>query len=685
MSGTGALIITGNSSAAFSSSELINGSLALSNSAVFSSNGTSSLSLLDLSTTNLAAFVANTTTISILSGGNASVTGLKFALFGSSLSTQNSKSALFDAGIDEMQGSTFLDSNISRLSIGNFSQITTIYSSTLTNTNVANFSLGDTANYTSTSVISVYGSAIRNSNVSFMSIGASGPSSVTSINSTSISSAEFSSLGVLKIFGGNSLDIVNSSITEQTTSQTSSKASIFVSGGGVNLNKSSIVASDGAAFGYSSLTSNSILSISSADNLNVSLSQLIAGRTQSFGAYGSSNLELNSLGNTSVIGSLLQSEASNSANISVYARNPVTVLHSLSFIGSTLETDSSPGYTTIGSNYATTLNSTRILTNGSSFALDTYTLFAYNSNLPIALTVGGSNIGVAQLYNTTTLGPIAVLKGGIFYSYGWLYTQVLSIPSSGSNATLPVSNSQVNVITPVGGTIVSTAITNSSGWTRIPLLLRVINSTMAANMSAYVVQASSGGLRSNQQYAAITNTQYLHLYLGPMPTVSNYTTAKLNYFTYPLQYGIGQPTTYLGIYTNAYPVQFVNNATWSEIDFQTVGTSGYDFVFTVIYPANLTTAPLSIRVDGIPIQNVQTVSNSTYKFDTFSISASSHKIALIYTAPNGQYLYQQYPNFNPGIDVILIVILLGVVGFAFMMSHMWRQQRKTIGPQTDNS
>ncbi|MGI0090255.1 MAG: hypothetical protein ACREBS_00970 [Nitrososphaerales archaeon] len=680
LNGTGVLSLSANSTAKFSESELVNGNLLLANNAVFSSNHSSYLSMLHFATSNLASFVANSTTINLLSGGNATVSGSVFSLDDSSLSIQNSRSVLLNAAVDDILGSSIVDSNVSRLGIGNFSQSTTILSSTITSSNVENFSLGDTANFTSTSMLTILDSKILNSNVSFMSIGASGSSSITTLNSSSVNCAELIGSSVVKLFGGKSIIISNSTLLNQAISETNERAATFVSGGNVTVSKSNMASSDAAAFGYPSVLSNSMLSLTSSSNLNISNSQIASGITRVFGTFGSSELQLNSLGNTSITNTLIQSEAANNATLSLYARNPISLLHAISVADSTLETATSPGNITIGSNYAVTLNNTRILSNSSTFTLNTYSLFSYNSNIPSALTVGGSSIGVAVLYNTTITTPVTIQKGGIFYSHGWLFARVLSSSIAGSNGTtIPVPNSEVNIINPVGGSVVSTSFTNSTGWTKIPILLGVANSTMTASMTYYVVQASSGGYKSNQEYVVANNTVYTQLYLGPVPSVSNYTRAKLGYFTYALQYGIGQPTSYLGIYTNSYPVQFVNNATWSEVDFQTVGTGGYDFVFTIIYPKNFTTTSLTVKIDGIPIRNVQTLSNSTYNFESFSTTASLHKIALVYIEPNGRYVYQQNPNFDPGIAIILIVVLLGAVGTAFVLSYTWRQQRKSTG------
>ncbi len=161
----------------------------------------------------------------------------------------------------------------------------------------------------------------------------------------------------------------------------------------------------------------------------------------------------------------------------------------------------------------------------------------------------------------------------------------------------------------------------------------------------------------------------LDLLLNPSSTVET----NLNYFSYALQYSVGIPVSYLGIYTNSYPLNFVNNASYSELDFNTVGSVGTNYTFVLIYPANFTTAPLTVSVDQLPLKDVKITSNATYYFATFSIPSGYHEVALSYVSPNSNYIYQVNPILNPSASVIAAVVLLLIVGTVFIFYYVRRQ------------
>ncbi|MDA4111400.1 MAG: hypothetical protein OK439_02595, partial [Thaumarchaeota archaeon] len=110
-----------------------------------------------------------------------------------------------------------------------------------------------------------------------------------------------------------------------------------------------------------------------------------------------------------------------------------------------------------------------------------------------------------------------------------------------------------------------------------------------------------------------------------------------------------------------------------ELDFSTVGSGLNNYTFTLIYPSNFTTSPLTVSVDQIPLRNVKITSNATYYFATFSIPAGLHSIALSYISPNSNGIYLTNPILNPSFSVIAVVVLLLVVGTVFILYYVRRQ------------
>ena len=121
-----------------------------------------------------------------------------------------------------------------------------------------------------------------------------------------------------------------------------------------------------------------------------------------------------------------------------------------------------------------------------------------------------------------------------------------------------------------------------------------------------MAQASSGPSTSNEAYFSSNNTSFLNLALNPSISGSN---SQLGYYTYPIQFAVGAPQTFVGIRTNAYPLNFVNNASFSQLDFDTIGPLGPNYTFTIVYPANFTTTQLTVKVDQIPLKSVKITSN----------------------------------------------------------------------------
>ncbi len=263
------------------------------------------------------------------------------------------------------------------------------------------------------------------------------------------------------------------------------------------------------------------------------------------------------------------------------------------------------------------------------------------------------------------MNDIVGLKTGTYQNFEWLFVHVTNNGTSQAN----VPGAIVSLLDPNDNSIVYTGVTNASGWAKISVLQAETNASSSVNRTYYVVQAQSGGLLSNEAYLTTNNTSYLTLLLNPASRGNQ----NLNYFTYVLRSDIGVPEATMGIYTNAYPLNFVNNASFSELDFNTVGGTGTNYTFVVAYPANFTTAPLTVSVDQVPLKSVTITSNKTYYFATFSVPSGYHSVALAYVSPNSNYANVVNPILNPGLSVILAVILLLVVGCIFIFYYVRRQ------------
>jgi hypothetical protein len=332
-----------------------------------------------------------------------------------------------------------------------------------------------------------------------------------------------------------------------------------------------------------------------------------------------------------------------------------------------IQTGTNPSNITFSSGYGLLFNRTQIITNiNSTIAINSYQLVSYNSLIPTNITVGTS-IAFAYLYNTTVRSVVG-LKTGTYQNFGFLFVKVISSSSSQT----PVPFAKVVLLNPATGSVAYTGLTNSSGWAKFTVLQAVVNSSVSQNRTFYVVQASSGPLTSNEAYLSSNNTSFLDLALNPSISGNN---SQLGYYTYPIQFSVGVPQTYVGIRTNAYPLNFVNNASFSELDFNTIGLSGPNYTFTIVYPANFTTAQLTVKVDQIPVKSVKITSNSTYYFASFSVPSGPHQIKLVYISPNGYFNYTQNPILNPSIAVIAAVILILIFGTVFIVYYVRRQNQ----------
>jgi hypothetical protein len=371
-------------------------------------------------------------------------------------------------------------------------------------------------------------------------------------------------------------------------------------------------------------------------------------------------------------GTQIQSNALNNNTVLLRSSFPPTFVHNMTLVQDSIQSGPNPSNVTFSSGYGLLMNRTIVnVVPNSTISVNSYQLTAYDSVVPGNITVG-STVAFAHLYNTT-VNSIIGLKTGSYQNYEWLFVHVMNNVSSQTN----VPGAIVSVLDPNDSSIGYSGVTNSSGWAKISVLQAESNSSSSVNRTYYVVQAQSGGLLSNEAYLTTNNTSYVTLLLNP----ASGGTKNLNYFSYVLQYTIGVPTAYMGIYTNSYPLNFINNASFSELDFSTVGGTGTNYTFVLVYPANFTSAPLSVYVDQIPVKNVRINSNASYYFATFSVPSGYHKVVLSYVAQNSHFDYSVNPILNPGLSVILAVILLLIVGVIFIFYYVRRQNAlaKTAG------
>jgi hypothetical protein len=617
---TGRLQISGNSNLKLSESEIINSNFSAYNNATLTAGNDSILNVNALTAYNLTNFVFNSAFVSC---------------------TENC------AGVSILAN---------KLSISS-----------------TQFLVEDARVYISALNTTILNSRLQFFNSSKVLIESSAASSNMLISQSIINETDLTT-GNLSIASSAGLTITGSHIFNQISALGNANGTLDLVGGSTTIISSNLISSTQGFYGYSSQTF-SALSITSNSNLRIVNSQLTAGQTAAYGVYFTSRLKLSAFGNISLDSSHLQSESLHSANISILTTVPSTSPHFITLNQTMLETHNSPGNVTIFSNYGILMNSSKIDANSSGLSVATYQFLAYNSNLTGTLKFGGSSIGSGSLYNTSTYG----ISGSPFSDYGWFYGHVVSFNSSCPNCG---NGAKVVLIDPATGAADYTATTNSSGWIAIPVLLNQSTSTGKTNFPYYLVEASGGGLRSSQ---VAVNTRLITMATIPIGddstfnstctynsimTVERCDTNGLNYAGFQLQFTYVRPSGYLGILSNAYPLSLTNNASNSEVDFNTVGSSGYTFNFSLFYAKNFTSVTPTIRVDGSTIRSVVEQVNATYDVDTFSIPSGNHLITFSYLSPAGYYVFQVYPQFYPSFETILIVILLAIIGSAFIIYYV---------------
>jgi hypothetical protein len=653
LGGIGALLISGNASASLVTSGLVNSSVVLSNVGILSANESSFLQINGLNSSSISSLTFSNSTVDVSSQSftfYAGTTVVPVTETGAVYVTGNSSF--------ELTGSTFQASNTSLVDFNTLDAL--ILNSHINNYNVSNFALGNSSLIGAQTTIE--DSQVSSALTANVTIGSPEPDSTTEVFSSDLSLSHAYSQNV-QLYGTAALTIDNSTVAAQVGSTIEAFGVLYLFGGIVSILGSTISSSTFDYYGYSSVAASNLI-INSSLYFQIISSQLLSGQGTQNGLFAVSHLVLNSGANMTVEGTQIESNSQVNNSILVRSSYPPNFIHNMTLTQDSIDSGSNPSNITFSSGYGLLLNRTAITTDpNSTISVDTYQLTSYDSSIPANITVG-SSVAFAYLYNTT-IDNVTGLKTGTYQNYEWLFVHVLNNASSQG----PVAGATVSLIDPNDTAIDYSGQTNSSGWAKISILQAEANSTTSIPSTDYVVQAQSGGLLSDEMYITPNDTSYATLLLNPI-TGSD---SSLNYFSYVLQYTLGVPVSTMGIYTNSYPLNFLNNASFSELDFSTIGAIGTNYTFVLVYPSNFTTVPLSVFVDQVPLKTVKITSNATYYFATFSIPSGSHEVVLSYVSPNSYYLYQQNPILNPGISVIAAVILLLIVGTVFIFYYVKRQ------------
>lgn len=659
MGGIGSLLISDNASATLTTSGLVNSSVVLSNVGVLSANSTSFLDLNGFNSTSVAPLLFSDSTIDVASQSFTFLAGTTIVpVTETGIVDINANSSL------GLIGSTFQAANTSLVEMN--TQDTLVSNSHISNYNIGNFTLGNSSLYDSQTTIE--NSQISSSLTSNVTIGSPEQNSTTEIfSSTIFVSNQYTQNAT--VYGTAALTIDNSTVEAVVGSTIEAFGTLYLYGGVVSILGSTVASSTYDYYGYAALAASN-LDINSTYYFQIISSNLVSGQNGQSGVFADSHLILNSGANMTVSGTTITSKALTNNSVIMRAAYPPNFVHNMTLTQDTITSGPNPSNITFSSGYGLLLNRTTInaVTN-SSIAVNTYQLTSYDSIIPGNITVG-SSVAFAYLYNTTVVDVVG-LKTGTYQNFEWLFVHVVN------NATgqTPVSGAIISLIDPNDTAIDYTGSTNSSGWAKISVLQAESNASNSINQTYYVAQAEAGGFLSNQAYVSTNNTSYVTLLLEPNSTDQSY----LNYFSYVLQDQVGIPVAYIGIYTNSYPLNFINNDSFSQLDFNTIGPVGANYAFVLTYPENFTTAQLTVLVDGVPLKDVKFTSNATYYFASFSIPSGYHTVVLTYYAPNSNSIYSQNPILSPSASVIATVILLLVVGTVFIFYYVKRQNALARG------
>jgi len=654
LGGIGTLFVSGNASAALVTSGLVNSSVVLSNVGKLSANSTSFLNLNGFNSTSLASLSFSDSTINVASQSFTFLAGTTIV-------------PVRERGVVDVTGNTSLELDSSTFQASNTSLVglnparTLILNSHISNYNITAFSIG---NYTLTGAQTTFeNSVVSSTYTASATIGSPVAGSTTEIFSSSVLLSHAYSQNV-QIYGTTSLTIDGSIVSAQVGSTIETFGTLLLYGGLVTILGSNISSSTYDFYGYSAVAASNLV-INSTLFLQILSSHLIAGQNGQRGLFSATHLILNSGENMTIAGTYIQSTALANNTILLRSSYPPNYIHNMTLTRDSIVSGPNPSNVTFSSGYGLLLNKTAVSANpNSTVSVNAYQLTAYDSVVPGNITVG-SSVAFAYLYNTTVKSVVG-LKTGSYQNYEWLFVHVTN---NGSSQT-SVPGAIVSLLDPNDTAIDYTGVTNSSGWAKISVLQAEINSSNSINRTYYVAQAQAGGLLSNEAFITTNNTSYVTLILNS----ATGTRSNLNYFSYVLQYQVGIPVSYMGVYTNSYPLNFVNNASYSELDFNTAGAVGTNYTFILAYPANFSTSPLTVRVDQVELKSVKFNSNASYYFATFSIPSGYHKVALSYVSPNtGGSSIESSPILNPSISVVAAVVLLLIVGTVFIFYYVKRQ------------
>ena len=722
---TGDLDITNNSTMTLTNSAVVvGGNLSSTNFGTLDANESSAITASNVAATDLSIFNVNSSSIKFLTPlANVTFVGSKFSLYGSNLQFANATNLILDSNETDITNSqveiSTLSSSPGNVTIGKSATpdaLMNVQNSQIEISNAANVILGrslapdsfttfansqvvvnDASNVTlgralsPNSTLEITNSQIQiNSAVeNFTGIGSFYAGSDTSITSTSIQDVS-QYTDNFSIWGTNFVNILNSKVNNTVLATGRYTSLLSVLGGSVSVSGSTVSSSCIGYYGYSPATFSN-LTVSSNLSQSIVNSKLLAGNNGAYGIYSESQLLLYSLQNMSVISSLVQS-VSNEAFIKVIANNPGNVDHNINLDHMTLETSDSPGNVTLASNYGLQMNDSDIDANSSIVSLEVYLLTSYDSSISSQLILGGTQIGTAYLYNTTSLGINETSPGKLrteaYYQYGWFQIHTIT------NTSTPIANASISILDSSTGQLEYSTTSNSSGWAEIPALIYSNNASGILNQSSYIVQATAGSTSSSQLIVPTADSFNTTVVLGAPVDLFNYpignitsSLGNLNYEAFPVQvfFGqTGQTNNYLGILSNAAPLNFYNNVTHSQLDFSTSGSTGSTYYFTAIYPKNLSTIPITVEVNGVAT-TVQVRSNSTFYFATFSVPSGPNSIALSFVSPNGQYIYTVFPYFYPTMIVMVVVVILAAVGGTFLILYARQKDRNMKPPPVASS
>ena len=282
LGGIGALEVTGNSSVGMVTSGLVNSSIVMSNVGNLDVNNTSILSLDGLNSTSLGTvdfvssrislapqsftFVSGTTLVPIKERGDAILQGnTTFELNQAVFEADNSSAVLLNSAHILVLGSQIMNSNISNFAIGN---------STLPNAQTT-----------------IVNSNIQSALTTNVTVGAPGPLSTTEISSSTVLFSNSGSVSAA-IYGTRVLTLSNSTVTSLVSATTRSLGSLALVGGSVSILQSTVQSSDFEFYGYSPVSTSSLV-INSTLFFNLISSKLISGEGTQTGIYETAHVTLN--------------------------------------------------------------------------------------------------------------------------------------------------------------------------------------------------------------------------------------------------------------------------------------------------------------------------------------------------------------------------------------------------------